>query len=425
MGPVRIRWYGLMFLLGFSVGYFVIKRMCAIEKKSFERLENLLIYLVAGTAIGARLGHCLFYEPAYYLSRPLEIFKIWEGGLASHGGTIGVILAIWLYSRRYPEFSFMWILDRISVPVAFVASLIRVGNLMNSEILGRPTDLLWAFVFKRVDAVPRHPAQLYESLSYMTLFWITMRLYKRNPKSPPGFLFGVTLTWIFAWRIVWEFFKENQEPFEAGMALNMGQILSIPFIAVGIFAIVRSKKIRALAQRGFTLIEMLMVVVIVAVLSAVAIPQFVDFRKEAKTAAMQSALGAMRSSIAAQYGQVLIRCGAVSGTYPTAAQLNANDITTGGAPCTVAMVPQASDRKFVPAEIPENPWSGSSVSVANRRVVTQCVGGGCTRNGVVSCDGATAYGAAVGGWCYDSANGSIWANSANDGVAAPNGEYSF
>lgn len=242
-GPLRIRWYGLMFLIGFTVGYFVIRWMCRREKRSFERLENLLVYLVLGTAIGARLGHCLFYEPGYYLSHPLDILKIWEGGLASHGGTLGVMIAIWLYSRRYPEFGLMWILDRISVPVGFVASLIRVGNLMNSEILGRPADVPWAFVFQRVDQIPRHPAQLYESFTYFVLFLINLTIYRRtNSKPAPGLLFGVMLTWIFSWRIVWETFKENQEAFEQGMFLNMGQLLSIPFIVAGLYFIVRARR---------------------------------------------------------------------------------------------------------------------------------------------------------------------------------------
>lgn len=238
-GPLRIRWYGLMFLAGFTLGYFIVRDMCRREGKSFARLENLLIYLVAGTAIGARLGHCLFYEPGYYLANPLEILKIWEGGLASHGGTLGVIVAIWLFSRKHPEFSFLWILDRISVPVALVASFIRIGNLMNSEILGRPTDLPWAFVFKRVDQIPRHPAQLYESLSYFVLFVVSYSIYRKDPKREPGFFFGLMLVWIFGSRILLEVFKENQEAFEASMLMNMGQLLSVPFVLMGFYFLIR------------------------------------------------------------------------------------------------------------------------------------------------------------------------------------------
>jgi phosphatidylglycerol---prolipoprotein diacylglyceryl transferase len=247
-GPLRVRWYGLMFLMGFTIGYFIVKRMCQREGKSFERLENLLVYLVLGTAIGARLGHCLFYEPEFFLNHPIEIFKIWNGGLASHGGTIGVIFAVWLFSRWYKEFSFIWILDRISVPVALVACFIRIGNVMNSEILGRPSDLPWSFVFERVDKVPRHPAQLYESLSYLVLFFISSAIYKRNPNPKPGLLLGVTLTWIFAWRMVLEVFKENQEAFESSMVLNMGQLLSVPFVLIGVFLIVRALKMPAKAS---------------------------------------------------------------------------------------------------------------------------------------------------------------------------------
>ena len=248
LGPARIRWYGLMFLLGFTIGYFIIKKMCERENRSFERLEGLLIYVVLGTAIGARLGHCLFYEPDYYLAHPIEILKIWEGGLASHGGTVGVMLAIWLFSRKHTEFAFMWIVDRLCVPVGLIAGLIRIGNLMNSEILGRPSNVPWAFVFQRVDQVPRHPAQLYESFSYFVLFAINMLIYRKNCRPPSGLLFGISMIWIFSWRIVWEFFKENQEQFEKGMTLNMGQLLSIPFILMGIFFVVRALRMPKVAE---------------------------------------------------------------------------------------------------------------------------------------------------------------------------------
>ena len=232
-----------MFLLGFAIGYWIMRKMCLREGKPAEKLEALLLYLVAGTTIGARLGHCLFYAPGYYLSRPLEILKIWEGGLASHGGTAGVILALWLFSRNHPEFSFMWLLDRVSVPVAMVASFIRFGNLMNSEIVGRPTQVPWAFVFEKIDQLPRHPAQMYESLTYMALFATTMTVYWRSKKPPaPGLLFGIAMIWIFGSRIGWEFLKENQEAFEAGMLLNMGQLLSLPFVVLGVYLVMRARR---------------------------------------------------------------------------------------------------------------------------------------------------------------------------------------
>ncbi len=240
LGPLRIRWYGLMFVLGFGIGYQIVRKMCARLGKPLEALDKLLIYVVAGTTIGARLGHCLFYEPGYYLSRPLEILKIWEGGLASHGGTLGVILGIWLFSRKHKDFPFLWLLDTLSIPTAMVAGFIRLGNLMNSEIIGRPTDVPWAFVFERVDKIPRHPGQLYESLCYFALFALTMTLYRLKPDRPHGFYFGIMLIWIFGWRMILETFKENQSAFEQGMFMNMGQLLSIPFVLTGIFLLVRA-----------------------------------------------------------------------------------------------------------------------------------------------------------------------------------------
>ncbi len=234
MGPVQIRWYGLCFLSGFLIGYQMMKWMCRREGKPVEALDSLLTYLIIGTIIGARLGHVLFYDPGYYFSHPLEILQVWKGGLASHGGTLGVFLALWLFSRNFKEFPLVWLFDRVSIPVALTACFIRLGNLMNSEILGKPADVPWSFVFERVDKIPRHPAQLYESLSYLGLFLITTLYYKKSPKPPGGLIFGFSMFWIYSWRIVWEFFKENQEPFEAGMIMNMGQILSIPFVILGI-----------------------------------------------------------------------------------------------------------------------------------------------------------------------------------------------
>jgi phosphatidylglycerol:prolipoprotein diacylglycerol transferase len=240
VGPLRLRWYGLMFLVGFTLGYRIVKKMCIREGKPVLPLDNLLVYLVAGTTIGARLGHCFFYEPDYFLAHPLEIFMIWKGGLASHGGGIGVMIALWLFSRKHREFPLVWLMDRIAIPVALTGGFIRIGNLMNSEIIGRPTNAPWAFVFEKVDQIPRHPTQIYESLSYFLVFFISYFIYRKNPKSPRGLLLGVVFVGLFVSRIIWEFFKENQESFESGMILNMGQILSIPFIIFGTFLIVRA-----------------------------------------------------------------------------------------------------------------------------------------------------------------------------------------
>lgn len=237
LGPIQVRWYGLCFLVGFLVGYQIVKWMCRREGKPVEPLDNLLTYIIVGTIVGARLGHCLFYDPGFYLSHPVEILRVWEGGLASHGGTLGVFLALFYFSRKNPEYPLGWIFDRVVVPVALVASLIRIGNLMNSEILGKPSDVPWAFIFDKVDQKPRHPAQLYESLTYFGLFLTTMTIYWRNPKPPRWLLFGISMIVIFGSRIVWEYFKENQEAFESGLVMNMGQILSIPFVLLGCFLV--------------------------------------------------------------------------------------------------------------------------------------------------------------------------------------------
>jgi phosphatidylglycerol:prolipoprotein diacylglycerol transferase len=240
LGPVQVRWYGLCFLAGFMIGYQFIRWVCRREGKPEAALDTLLTYLIVGTIIGARLGHCLFYDPGYYLAHPFEILEVWKGGLASHGGTLGVFIALLLFSRKHKEFPIAWLFDRVSIPVALTAAFIRLGNLMNSEIIGKPSNVAWSFIFDRVDQVPRHPAQIYESLTYLCLFFVTATIYKRNPKPPSGLIFGLSMIWIFASRVGLEYFKENQEPFEAGMFMNMGQILSFPFIILGIVMVVRA-----------------------------------------------------------------------------------------------------------------------------------------------------------------------------------------
>jgi prolipoprotein diacylglyceryl transferase len=197
--------------------------------------------MIFGTVIGARLGHCLFYNPEYYLSNPIEIFKVWEGGLASHGAAIGILTAIYLFAKKKKNYPMLWTLDRIVIVVALAGTFIRLGNLFNSEIIGTPTEVSWAFVFTAVDDIPRHPAQLYESIAYFIIFLILLFIYYKGiEKNKNGLLFGLFLLLVFTFRFFVEFLKENQSGFEESLVLNMGQLLSIPFVIVGIVFIIKS-----------------------------------------------------------------------------------------------------------------------------------------------------------------------------------------
>ena len=203
-------------------------------------VDSLFLYAVAGTVLGARLGHVFFYDWAYYRENLGEIYKIWHGGLASHGGVIGVALALWLWSRKFSKKSVLWIIDRVVVPTALISCLIRIGNLLNSEIIGKASSLPWAFTFTSVDNIPRHPSQLYEALAYLTIFGIMIYLYwKTDIKDKTGRLFGTLMTSVFAFRFFVEFTKENQVAFEANIPLNMGQWLSIPMVLIGLFFLFR------------------------------------------------------------------------------------------------------------------------------------------------------------------------------------------
>ena len=235
IGNFGPRYYGLMFAIGFLVSYRICEGIWSKEHRSAESLSSLLVYVMVGTLLGARLGHCLFYDPAYYLLNPLEILMIWKGGLASHGGTLGVMLAVFIYQRKHPTQPYGWLADRLATVIPFGAGCIRVGNFFNSEIIGKPSDLPFAVIFSRVDEIPRHPAMLYEALSYFALFVLLMLRYrKQGSQLRPGSQIGIMLTWIFGFRILWEFFKENQVAFEDQMTFNMGQILSVPFVVVGV-----------------------------------------------------------------------------------------------------------------------------------------------------------------------------------------------
>lgn len=244
----EIRWYGILFALGFVVGHYLMTKIFQIEKIDIKHLDSLTYYMIFSTVIGARLGHCFFYEPEYYLSNPAEIIAIWKGGLASHGAAIGILLALWLYSRSRPEQPFLWVVDRIVITVAFAGVCIRLGNLMNHEIIGKPTDLPWAFIFTLVDDKPRHPSQLYEAFAYAFIFIFLYRLYfkKYTTQTPHGLLFGWFLILIFGVRILVEFLKEDQVANEQDLViipgLNMGQNLSIPFVLLGIYLIYNAYK---------------------------------------------------------------------------------------------------------------------------------------------------------------------------------------
>jgi prolipoprotein diacylglyceryl transferase len=236
IGQFAIRWYGLLFASGFVFGYFIMGNIFKKEKVAQKMLDTLTTYMVVGTVIGARLGHCLFYEPEYYLADPIKILKVWEGGLASHGAAIGILIALWLFARKAKK-PYIWILDRIVIVVALAGFFIRMGNLMNSEIYGVETALPWGFVFVRWnEIVPKHPTQIYEGLSYLAIFALLYLLYqKKGTALKPGMLFGIFLAVLFFMRFLIEFIKEPQVGFEETMALNMGQLLSIPFILAGLY----------------------------------------------------------------------------------------------------------------------------------------------------------------------------------------------
>lgn len=250
LGFFAVRWYSLMFLIGFSIGYYIIYKMFKHEGARQEWIDKLLIYVAIATIVGSRLGHVFFYQWDYYSQHPLDIIKIWEGGLASHGGTIGIIIAILLYSKCVTKKSPIWTFDRLVVPVALVGALIRIGNLFNHEIYGHDTTFPWGFRFIEnlhnwmagadpIFTAPCHPTQIYEALAYLALFAVLMVMYwKYNCQERKGLIFGVFLTWLFTARFFIEFIKNVQVEFEEGMALNMGQWLSMPFIIAGVLLIV-------------------------------------------------------------------------------------------------------------------------------------------------------------------------------------------
>ena len=246
LGPIQVRWYGLAFAIGFFIGYKIVERMFRHEGAPEKWLGVLLAYLIAGTIIGARLGHVFFYQWDYYSHHLSDIPKIWEGGLASHGGTIAIIIALFIFSWLVTKKPASWVFDKIVIPIALVGALIRLGNLMNSEIYGDQTSMPWGFVFVRNgEIVAKHPTQIYEAACYFALFALLMWLYwKKNMQERPWFITGVFFIGIFLPRFLIEYIKEVQVEKEYAMieqyGINMGQLLSIPFILVGIFLLIYS-----------------------------------------------------------------------------------------------------------------------------------------------------------------------------------------
>lgn len=263
-GPFTIHWYSLCWLIGLALAYLIVQRLYREQKVKEGLFDPLFVYCFIGILVGARLGHCLFYQPDIFLSSwhhfveifiPIEFLSdgSWHftgyRGLASHGGTLGLMIALWAYVRK-TGMNLWQVLDNIAIATPVTACFIRLGNLMNSEIIGKVSDVPWAFVFERVDAMPRHPGQLYEAIAYAILFFIGWRLYRRMPQRVgTGYFFGLCLAYIFTARFFIEFTKEVQEAFEASLPLDMGQLLSLPFIVLGVACMAGGKWMDKIAKR--------------------------------------------------------------------------------------------------------------------------------------------------------------------------------
>lgn len=280
IGSFGVRWYGLCWLIGIALAFFIVKKLYKEQKIKDELFDPLFLYCFVGILVGARLGHCLFYEPEVWLSSwqrvlqifiPIHIFPdgSWKftgyTGLASHGGTLGLMIALWLYCKK-TGVKLWTVLDNIAIATPITACFIRLGNLMNSEIVGKITDVPWAFIFANGDPAfahePRHPGQLYEAIAYFCFFWIGWYIYKRNthpgppkgrgkrPQVGTGFFFGLCLTLIFTFRFFIEYTKEVQVDFESGMIFNMGQLLSVPFIILGVVCMIRGARSKGQGARS-------------------------------------------------------------------------------------------------------------------------------------------------------------------------------
>lgn len=244
IGSFAVRWYGLLFASSFLIGYFIMLRIFKNENLSDTLLDKLTMYMALGVIIGARLGHCLIYEPEYYLANPVEILKVWKGGLASHGGAAGILIAVGIFAYKEKK-GYFWTLDRVAIVVALAGFFIRMGNLMNSEIYGVETNLPWGFVFLRNGEVaPKHPTQIYEGLAYLMIFFLLFRLYwRKKGEHIEGLLISLICILIFGARFFIEFLKEDQVTKEAGMILNLGQKYSIPLFILGCIGLAITLKI--------------------------------------------------------------------------------------------------------------------------------------------------------------------------------------
>lgn len=261
LGFYELRWYSLLFALGFALSFFLLKRVFKEENVPAEKLDVLLIYIVFATVLGARLGHCLFYEFDYYSQYPTEILLPFRfspqfeftgfQGLASHGGAIGIMIAVLVYSK-IEKMNVYWVMDKLALAIPLACAFIRLGNLFNSEMVGHPTSAPWAVVFLQLDEVPRHPGQLYEAIAYFSIF-LFLNLFYQKIRKLDGFIFGLFLVLMFSARFALEFFKVDQVSFESGMAVNMGQLLSIPFITGGVYLMVR--KVKTLKSAGDSIPE--------------------------------------------------------------------------------------------------------------------------------------------------------------------------
>lgn len=237
-GTLQVGWYGILFSGSFILSLLLIQWIYRREYRDPDISYVLLLYALAGVIIGARLMHCFAYEPNLYLSHPLEIFKVWNGGLASHGGMLGALLALWIFARRNHE-SYLWLISRMTIPGTLIAAFVRFGNFFNSEIVGKTSDYPWAIIFERYDMLPRHPVQLYEAFSYLILFILLLWLYKKVSFSfATDILFGVFLTFMFIMRFLLEYTKTRQADYAFDIPFTVGQLLSMPLILLGIIWII-------------------------------------------------------------------------------------------------------------------------------------------------------------------------------------------